>query len=94
MEWTYDRRIRLGATQRLRKETTGYRKFLGRHEHRLIAEQMLGRKLMQGEIVHHIDGNKSNNAWSNLLVMTQSEHCKTHNFGHHPGAQRGAKHGH
>jgi hypothetical protein len=28
--------------------------------------------------VHHIDGNKKNNALSNLQVLTQSEHVRLH----------------
>jgi hypothetical protein len=57
---------------------TTYRKLNGRHEHRVIAEQMLARPLNRNEIVHHIDGNKHNNDPSNLLVMTQSEHVRLH----------------
>lgn len=57
---------------------TSYRKFLGRHEHRVVAEQMLGRKLKRGEIVHHKDGNKHNNDPSNLEVLTQSQHILEH----------------
>lgn len=55
-----------------------YRKLHGRHEHRVIAEQILGRPLLRNEIVHHIDGNKHNNNPKNLLVMTQSEHVRLH----------------
>jgi len=55
-----------------------YRKLHGKHIHRVIAEQMIGRPLVKGEIVHHIDGNKHNNDPSNLQVMTQSEHMKLH----------------
>ena len=57
---------------------TTYRKLHGRHEHRVIAEQMLGRALKRNEIVHHIDGNKHNNEPSNLQIMTQSEHVRLH----------------
>ncbi len=57
----------------------GYRKIKGRHEHRIRAEQILGRKLMQGEVVHHIDGNKRNNAPNNLKVFkNQQQHAKFH----------------
>jgi hypothetical protein len=55
-----------------------YRKRHGRHEHRVVAEQMLGRALMPGEIVHHIDGDKHNNNPSNLQVMTQDHHLREH----------------
>jgi hypothetical protein len=58
-----------------------YKKIAGRHEHKWVAEVKLGRPLQKGEIVHHIDGNSWNNDPSNLEVMTQSEHCKAHDFG-------------
>ena len=45
--------------------------------HRLVAEQMLGRKLKKGETVHHIDGNRRNNLPDNLMVFqSHSEHLK------------------
>ena len=55
-----------------------YEKTFGRHTHRIVAEQKLGRELLPSEIVHHIDGNKRNNDPSNLEVMTQAEHCRIH----------------
>lgn len=47
-------------------------------EHRYIMEQFLGRKLNRNELVHHIDGNRLNNAIENLEIMTLSEHTKMH----------------
>lgn len=56
-----------------------YAKLYGRHEHRVVAEQLLGRKLRPGEVVHHIDGNKRNNVPQNIRVFaSQSEHAKFH----------------
>lgn len=55
-----------------------YVKENGRHQHRVVMEKKLGRKLRKGEIVHHIDHNKKNNKPSNLQVMTQAQHCRLH----------------
>lgn len=52
-------------------------------EHRLVMEQHIGRYLLPSEVVHHIDGNPSNNAIDNLqLFSSQSEHVRIG----HPGA--------
>jgi len=47
-------------------------------EHRKIMENFLGRKLSKKEIVHHKDGDKTNNAFENLQILNKSEHCKLH----------------
>lgn len=47
-------------------------------EHRLIMEKYLGKKLKKNEVVHHIDGNKSNNNISNLQAMSNREHMYLH----------------
>lgn len=60
-------------------EGLAYEKFLGRHTHRVVAELMLGRPLAQGEVVHHIDGDKRNNSPENLMIFpSQAEHAKWH----------------
>jgi hypothetical protein len=67
-----------GEAQRGRGEGRTYRKRNGRHEHRAVAEQKLGRPLKRGEIVHHIDGDYLNNDPDNLAVMTQADHIRIH----------------
>ena len=58
---------------------TGYGKYYGQLEHRVVAEKMLGRQLVDGEVVHHIDANKRNNDPSNLQIFSsQKEHAKYH----------------
>lgn len=56
------------------KGWAGYRK-----EHSLIMESHIGRELLNGELVHHIDGNKQNNAIDNLhLCSGHSDHREAH----------------
>jgi hypothetical protein len=62
-----------------------YVKLKGRHIHRIVAEEMLGRSLTSKEVVHHKDGNKWNNAPENLEVMSQSQHVRIHNMERWPG---------
>jgi hypothetical protein len=51
-------------------------------EHRLVMEQKLKRFLHASEVIHHIDGNRSNNELSNLrLIENQSAHASIEDVG-------------
>lgn len=55
-------------------------------KHKMIAEQVLGRKLASNEVVHHMDGNRENNAVENLIVLSRSKHVSLHRYLHVQGA--------
>ena len=46
--------------------------------HRSIVSRVIGRKLKRSEVVHHIDGDRSNNKNNNLLLCTNSYHAFLH----------------
>jgi hypothetical protein len=72
-----------------------YVKRNGRHEHRVVAEQKIGRPLRPGEIVHHRDEIKSNNDPMNLSVLpSQSEHARLHFNGMKRIPRTNCKYGH
>ena len=50
-------------------------------EHRLIAAMLLGRPLEEGEMVHHLDMDRSNNSPDNLVVVNPREHGEFHRGG-------------
>lgn len=49
--------------------------------YRLVMEKVLGRFLDPSEIVHHINGDCTDDRPENLQVMTQSRHCSLHSKG-------------
>ena len=52
------------------------------YEHVLVAERKLGRKLKDGEVVHHEDENRLNNSIDNIFVFkSQSDHARYHQTG-------------
>lgn len=47
-------------------------------EHQIVAEIMLGRRLRQDEVVHHRNGDRTDNRPENLEVTTRGEHARHH----------------
>ena len=78
-------RMNDGSKQRDRGSGNWYRKVRGRHEHRIVIEEMLGRPLRSDEIVHHKNKDVRDNRPENLEVMTRSEHARLH-FSKHGGS--------
>lgn len=80
--WSAEQKEAVRQRERRNKGPCGpdtYPKDHGKHEHRKVAEQILGRKLRPGEVVHHKDGDKHNNDPSNLMIFSsQAEHRKWH----------------
>lgn len=72
-----------GKSKRIRQDATGYKYYIDYDKrvftHRTKVEKLLGRELMSSEIVHHIDGDKSNDDIDNLyLCNSVSDHTLLH----------------
>lgn len=49
-------------------------------EHQVVMEEHIGRQMVSGEQIHHIDGDKSNNKLENLVLCANTrDHLEIHN---------------
>ena len=67
-----------------RVNSNGYQQFKDHHTgtwtftHRRVAEKLVGGPIFPGRVVHHIDGDKTNNRPSNLMIVSKAEHHHIH----------------
>lgn len=57
---------------------SGLKNFRYAYEHHVVMMEVIGRPLNPDEIVHHRDGNRTNNVISNLELLTRSDHARLH----------------
>lgn len=62
----------------VKRGSHSYPKIKGRHAHRVVMEEQIGRKLGPDEIVHHDDENILNFDADNLVLTDRSEHARHH----------------
>lgn len=77
MLWWVVRKLRRSSF-RIEISQMGYLIVDGQFQHRMIAERVLDRKLVPGEVVHHINGIKTDNRESNLCVLDSLAHDDFH----------------
>lgn len=57
-------------------------------EHVRVMELHIGRRIAAGEVVHHIDGNRTNNAITNLELIPTGVHSSLHRKADHHNRRR------
>ena len=83
-----------GDAMRGRRRTGSgrYPKLDGKPAHRAVAEATLGRPLREGEVVHHLSGDKSDYSSHNVIVVSsQSEHARIEAEGRRMAKERGQR---
>lgn len=73
-----DRKVDSRGYIQIRTDRPGAYRWGWELEHRVVAEEMLGRSLEAGEVVHHRDRDRQNNDPNNLEVMTDVAHKQLH----------------
>lgn len=66
-------------------KATGYVEYTigetaGKSVHVVLIEDRIGRKILPDEVVHHVDGDRTNNDLDNLALMTRTAHSRLHRF--------------
>lgn len=75
---------KLAVWKRVRKAAYGYLleydpnrgKYVA--QHRLVMERHLGREIQRNEVVHHLNGIRTDNRPENLEVMSWADHGRIH----------------
>lgn len=57
-------------------------------EHVMVMEAHLGRRLTTGEVVHHVNHERTDNRLENLQLMSRSEHSRQHGTESSPARTR------
>lgn len=74
--------IGVAVLNRYRAKSGYVKLYLANHkvveEHRYAVANHLGRDLDVDEVVHHLDGDKTNNDLSNLRLLARSDHARGH----------------